>query len=77
MTQSGFISKRLRTSGILIILGLLVEALSLIWNHPLSFVAFLGIGGFLMFVGIIIYLWALVPPGDSSPAGSAREAGKG
>ncbi|HEV3037389.1 MAG TPA: hypothetical protein VHA33_06350 [Candidatus Angelobacter sp.] len=60
MTQNQFISKRLRAAGILIMLGLLVEALSLIWNHPLSFVAFLGIGGLMMFAGIIIYLVSLV-----------------
>jgi hypothetical protein len=60
MTQNQFISKRLRAAGILIMLGLLVEALSLIWNHPLSFVAFLGIGGLMMFAGIVIYLTSLV-----------------
>ncbi len=43
--RNGFISRRLRLSGILIIVGLIVEGLSLIWNHPLSFVAFLGLGG--------------------------------
>jgi len=30
----------------------LVEAVSLIWNHPLSFVAFQGLGG------LLLYLWA-------------------
>lgn len=65
MTQDAFISKRLRTSGILVILGLLVEALSLMWNHPLSFVVFLGLGGLLLLVGIVIYLTALVSPRSS------------
>ena len=60
MTGNEFISKRLRASGTLIILGLLVEALSLIWNHPLSFVVFLGLGGLLLLAGIVIYLTALV-----------------
>jgi len=53
MTGNEFISKRLRASGTLIILGLLVEALSLIWNHPLSFVVFLGLGGLLLLAGIV------------------------
>ena len=57
-----FISRRLRIAGVLIFLGLIVEAFSLIWNHPLSFVAFLGIGGFLLFLGIVVYLTALVSP---------------
>jgi hypothetical protein len=60
-----FIYKRLRIAGILIAIGLIVEALSLIWNHPLSFVAFLGIGGLLLFLGIAVYLIALVNPRQS------------
>jgi hypothetical protein len=62
---NNFLSRRLRIAGILIALGLCVEALSLIWNHPLSFVAFLGIGGLLLFLGIVAYLTALVSPGQS------------
>ena len=72
-----FISKKLRIAGILIMVGLMVEALSLIWNHPLSFVAFLGISGLLVGAGIVLYLWALVSPGSSSPASGTGENGKG
>ncbi len=46
-TTNTFLSKRLRRSGILIIVGLVVEGLSLVWNHPLSFVAFLGLANVL------------------------------
>jgi hydrogenase/urease accessory protein HupE len=60
-----FINKRLRIAGIMIAIGLIVEAFSLIWNHPLSFVAFLGIGGLLLFLGIVLYLAALVSPRQS------------
>lgn len=63
--EDNFISRRLRIAGLLIFLGLVVEALSLIWNHPLSFVAFLGIGGLLLFLGIAVYLTALVSPRPS------------
>jgi len=58
--QDQYIVKRLRLSGILIIVGLIVEALSLAWNHPLSFIAFIGIGGLAIGLGIIIFLMALV-----------------
>jgi hypothetical protein len=58
-------AKRLRAAGTLIIAGLLVEGFSLFWNHPLSFIAFLGIGGLLIFVGVVIYLVALVSPRPS------------
>jgi len=63
--QNPYIAKRLRLAGTLIALGLVVEAVSLSWNHPLSFVAFLGIGGLLLFLGIVVYLAALVSPGQS------------
>jgi hypothetical protein len=49
-------------AGILVVLGLVVEGLSLLWNHPLSFVMFLGVGGLLLFLGIVTYLTALVSP---------------
>jgi hypothetical protein len=64
-TPDDFISRRLQIAGVLIVLGLIVEALSLIWNHPLSFVAFLAIGGLLLFLGIVVYLTALVSPRQS------------
>ena len=64
-TPDDFISRRLRIAGVLIVLGLIVEALSLIWTHPLSFVAFLAIGGLLLFLGIVVYLTALVSPRQS------------
>jgi hypothetical protein len=38
-------TRRLRISGALIILGLVVEALSLIRIHPLAFFSFMFIGG--------------------------------
>ncbi len=31
-------------------------------NHPLSFVAFIGLGSLVLFVGVVIYLTALVFP---------------
>jgi len=60
--QAEFVARRLRMAGLFIIVGVLVQALSLFWNHPLSFMAFLGIGCLAVFVGIVIYLLALVPP---------------
>lgn len=60
--EGQFVTRRLRLAGLFIIVGVLVQALSLFWNHPLSFMAFLGIGGLAVFVGIVIYLVALVSP---------------
>jgi hypothetical protein len=63
--ENGFITGRLRVAGLLIIAGVLVQGLSLVWNHPLSFLAFLGIGGLAVFAGIVVYLFALVSPRQS------------
>lgn len=52
--------KRLRISGLLIILGLLVEALCLTLRGPVAFLVFLGLGGLLLFAGIALYLFSLV-----------------
>ena len=60
MTQGNPMVRKLRTAGIFIIIGLVVEAISLAWNNPLSFVAFLGIGGLFLAIGILVYLWSLV-----------------
>ena len=36
------IERRLRIAGALIFLGLLIEALTLQWNSPMTFLVFLG-----------------------------------
>ena len=63
--QGQFITRRLRLAGLLITAGILIQGLTLVWNHPLSFLAFLGIGGLAVFAGIAIYLFALVSPRQS------------
>jgi hypothetical protein len=54
---------RLRTAGILLILGLLVEILSFFWIHPIAFMSFLVIGCGLLGLGILFFLWTLVTVG--------------
>jgi predicted membrane channel-forming protein YqfA (hemolysin III family) len=57
--------RRLRMLGVLIMLGLLVEALlSLIRIHPLAFLAFMFIGGSFLAVGIVIYLLSIASPSE-------------
>ena len=60
MTTTALMERRLRISGILIVLGLLVEALSLVRIHPLAFLGFMFVGGGFLIVGITIYLYSLV-----------------
>jgi hypothetical protein len=54
------LERRLQISGILIILGLLAEAMCLFWARPLSFVLFISIGGALLILGLVVYLLSLV-----------------
>jgi hypothetical protein len=61
--QEEFITKKVRIAGVFVLLGLVVEGLSLMWNHLLSFVAFIGIGGLLLAVGIVTYLLMLLSAG--------------
>ena len=64
------IHRRLRVSGVLIILGLVVELLSLIRIHPLAFMAFIIVGGVLLAAGVVLYLLSLV---SVAPAGSRED----
>jgi len=58
------IRKYLQVSSVLIILGLLVEIVSLLWFHPLSFVLFAFVGATLIGLGILVYLASLVFAGS-------------
>jgi hypothetical protein len=58
------LERQLQFSSVLIILGLLVEAVCLYWKGPLAFLAFLGLGGLLLFAGIAVYLYSLVSAHD-------------
>jgi hypothetical protein len=50
----------LRVASSLIILGLLVEVVTLLWFHPLAFVLFTFVGVLLIGLGILVYLGSLV-----------------
>jgi hypothetical protein len=52
--------RKLRLSGILLIAGLVVEALSLCWNNAFSFMSFVVVGGVLFASGILLFLYSLV-----------------
>lgn len=63
------LSRRLKLAGILVVLGLLVEAATMFWPHPTAFLVFLGLGGLLVAAGVLLYLIAIVtipvtPPGS-------------
>ena len=63
-----------RISGVLLLLGLCTEAISLIWVHPLAFLLFFIVGGTLLGAGILLFLYSLVSfssPPDSHDLGAS------
>ena len=54
------IESRIRWSGMLIVVGLIVQMLTLLWTHPLAFMCFLLVGCPLVGAGIVFYLYSLV-----------------
>ena len=58
------IEKRIRWAALLIGLGLTIQLLTLLWVHPLSFMAFLMIGCPLTAGGVLVYLYSLVARND-------------
>jgi uncharacterized membrane protein YczE len=60
MASANYLEKRLQIAGTLLILGLLIEALCLLWKAPIAFIIFVAIGGSLLGVGVLVYLLSLV-----------------
>jgi hypothetical protein len=54
------IRRLLQVSSGLVIVGLLLEIVSLLWFHPLSFVLFAFVAAALIGLGILVYLISLV-----------------
>jgi len=54
------LQRKLKTAGWLLIVGLVVEAVSIYWANPTSFLLFIFLGGMLVLLGLAIYLIAIV-----------------
>ena len=54
------IENRLRIASVLVGAGLLVALVSMLWNHPLSFMLFLFAGMPLCAAGAVVYLLTIV-----------------
>jgi hypothetical protein len=63
----------LRISGLLVILGLLIEAICLLWSRPIAFVVLVVLGGALIGIGVLLFLYSLVSaaPRRASSSGPA------
>jgi hypothetical protein len=58
------LERKLQISGMILIFGLLVEAVCLLGRGPIAFLVFTGFGGSLLLAGITYYLLALVRSGS-------------
>lgn len=61
------IERRIRWSGVLIVLGLVVQMTTLLFTHPLAFMAFALIGCPLVAAGILFFLYSIVAHTPSAP----------
>lgn len=57
--------QRLRLAALCVGVGLAIEIATLGWAHPTAFLAFAGLGGGLVALGVGIYLWTIL---KASPA---------
>ena len=65
--------RKLLLSGILLIFGLLVEALCVLARGPVYFIFFVTVGGLLFGAGILVYLLSLLgrKPKPTKPANNS------
>jgi hypothetical protein len=56
--------KSMQFAGICLTIGLVIEAFCLLWATPIAFIVFVAIGGLLIFIGLVVYLYSRV----STPA---------
>jgi hypothetical protein len=63
----GGFEKRLQLAGVLLIIGLLLEAICLLWARPLAFILLVCGGGLLCAAGIAVFLYSLVSTGEETP----------
>jgi hypothetical protein len=60
------LEKRLQLAGMLLITGLLVEAICLLWARPLAFILLVCGGGLLCAAGIAVFLYSLISTGEET-----------
>ena len=59
MLSTNAFDRKLQISGVILIVGLLVESLCLLSGSPIGFILFVGVGGLLIALGILYYLFSL------------------
>ena len=57
------LQRRLRTAGLLVMIGVFLGGLTLLWTHPVAFMVFLGIS-VVSIAGVCYALWAVINDTD-------------
>jgi hypothetical protein len=60
MSSVDSMEQRLQIAGVLLIIGLVIEAVCLLWARPISFVILVAVGGLFLFAGVVVFLFSLV-----------------
>jgi hypothetical protein len=58
--------RKLRLASLLVLLGIVIEALSFVRLHPLAFLGFLAFGGLAIAAGVVLYLLSLLDTDSST-----------
>ena len=66
MLSTNAFDRKLQVSGVILIVGLVVEGLCLLSGSPIGFILFVGVGAFLIAIGILYYLYSLASTASSS-----------
>jgi len=61
--SEAMLESRLRLSGALVMLGIVIEIASLTWRHPTAFIVFVAGGGVFMAAGMFWFLYTIVSRG--------------
>ena len=59
MLSTNAFDRKLQISGVILIVGLIVESLCLLSGSPIGFILFVGVGGLFIAIGILYYLYSL------------------
>jgi hypothetical protein len=66
MLSTNAFDRKLQISGMILIAGLVVQGVCLLRGSPIGFILFVGVGGLLIAIGILLYLYSLASTASSS-----------
>jgi uncharacterized membrane protein YozB (DUF420 family) len=65
--------RMLKVAAAFIFVGLAIQLVTLLRNHPLAFMAFIFVGSSLVLIGAVLYLWSVVLHSETEGQSSKTE----